>query len=94
MHQKHWMNLKVKNLWQINRLNERCNFGKLDQLDNVFKIFAINYFLKKNTHYKIFLNIKSNGLNKEIITFKTRCLFSKSIKRKSKYDKASRLSRK
>ena len=57
---------KSKNLWQINRLNERCNFGKLDQLDNVFKIFAINYFLKKNTHYKIFLNIKSNGLNKEI----------------------------
>ena len=50
---------KNKNLWEVNRLNERCNFGKLDQLDNIFKIIAINYLLKNKTHYQIFLNIKS-----------------------------------
>mgnify|MGYP001323831195 CR=1 FL=1 len=58
---------KNKNLWQINRLNERCNFGKLDQLDNIFKIIAISYYFKDKNHFHIFLNVKSRALNTEII---------------------------
>ena len=56
---------KSESLWQINRLNERCNFGKLDQLDGIFKIIAINYFVKNKTHYSFFLDIKKI-LNEEI----------------------------
>ena len=57
---------KTKNLWQPNRLNERCNFSKLSFLDDIIKIFAVNFLVTNQNFSLISLDIGNETLDFEI----------------------------